>query len=81
MAVEGSPFEFQIMNPCIICGNPRHEQRLTCNRDECLAAARAMPIEEIHAIREREVIEAFRRAPADGAGVYVHFLERIPGSS
>lgn len=65
-----------IEKACIICGKPRDGGRIWCGDDACLQAVKSMPIEEINAIREREAIEAFRQMPADGRGVYIHFMPR-----
>lgn len=65
---------------CIVCGKPRDGGRLWCGAEACGAAVRAMPYEQISAIRERECLAALRDAPSDGRGVYVHlhFREESP---
>lgn len=69
--------EYTHERPCIICGQPRDGGRIWCGADACLQAVLAMPLEEIEAVREREVIEALRGAPpADGRGVYIHITPR-----
>ena len=62
--------------PCLHCPRPRSGTRLDCGSPECMARTKALPYEEINAIRQREVIEGMRQAPADGRGWYIHMMPR-----
>ncbi len=64
---------------CIICRtSPRDGDRLSCTSLACVEAVHAMPLEELEAVREREVLEHWKAnpPPADGSGVYVHIMEK-----
>lgn len=63
---------------CIICGKPRDGGRIWCGDDACLQAVKAMPLDEINEIRQREALEAWRQSPmpADGRGVYIHITPK-----
>jgi hypothetical protein len=62
--------------PCIICGQPLHNTRLTCASAECEEKLGEMTTEELNVMREKEAIEAWQDV-LDGRP-YVHFTPRGP---
>jgi hypothetical protein len=47
---------------CIVCGKPRDGGRIWCGDDACLEIVKAMPVEEINAIRQQEALAAWRQS-------------------
>jgi hypothetical protein len=65
--------------PCIICGQPRHNTRLTCASAECEEKLAGISTEELNAICEREAIEAWQKV-LEGRP-YVHLTPREANGS